>query len=1027
MKVLEQATKVLCLAEEACDKTTKGDWQPYTYQRYRWRMDQEVGHLYALFGGPEEDEVRVKGQRLAKAWLAKAHDSVEGAREHMGLQLRRASKLNVARQCQHDGPPAESRPCEEQARTAIQRADCAWIDGPRRMRELCGEYPDTAGWPTRGTASVRAPGGGSEFSPGPADDRSDSDTSESSDSDSYDSETGDSDSSGTETEDPAPFDVEVRRLGCSHLTRAAQIPPLPTRRSRALQQVRRFLVMLTRMRKDLAPSARIEVIRELGWHLGSSCEPGRASRGDHEPEPAGPPEGTSWIMNYLEDWRRIYEDGEERRRAVREEVAAPDDSLACAEERLAAKRAAELEERAKGIERRLLITAARLSILWSEVTGSGRPAPSEIQLTSTGTEMTTEEHVATAETHLRYAEGHLQPSEEHLADAEVHLKLAKAHLAALAAAKLAEAGPQEAAILLPPEPAGSGVGAERVEVAPEERDRSPATRPRGGSAQRGRKSAEGTPHPGAGEDWVCPVGRCQDSAAHHLDECGEFRSLSVTQRRKAIKEWDRCECCLTDCRDRRTGTRCYRRIGFRRHHLLRLAAQPRATPDRGNGRRQQQPRGEARGAGRDLRNVPHGRPGQTNGGRSCGRGQGTPPQERTATCCFPAVGRNRELVWLRATRSQHVGVTRITHQAAIRLGLPQSVTEAYQVRLKLSGEPRFVLRAEGVETLKCVRTRDERSNAMVLQPDVIIGWSDWSKVQPFAMSGWAIPGQTLPGATAPATKWHLRLNRRGNPPVYLNVQLDPMRKRSTITQEVVVRTGEPFEPFYMLFARTEAGEVGSLVAVGAYAIVRADRRRPADPAERGPDILLDAKDTRNMAKYLRAGWKSEQEIGGRGGCPVSGQWHGKLKGRQVLRDPGWMCVQYVRTGRTREDIFLRVMFDTIRERTIILHSVAVKLGLRASRGPVWLSHRGEDSSYSSCEYELPVLDWKGRNEWIKARGVSYTTLSEQRDMPKGAREAFPEIAWASVTVSQGAGPVDMIIGRDNPEWMPVPVPSGFNR
>ncbi len=140
-----------------------------------------------------------------------------------------------------------------------------------------------------------------------------------------------------------------------------------------------------------------------------------------------------------------------------------------------------------------------------------------------------------------------------------------------------------------------------------------------------------------------------------------------------------------------------------------------------------------------------------------------------------------------------------------------------------------------------------------------------------------------------------------------------------------MRTGEPFKPFYMLFARTEAGEVGSLVAFGADAIVRADRRRPADPAERGPDILLDAKDTRNMAKYLRAGWKNEQEIGGRGGCPVSGQWHGKLKGRQVLRDPGWTCVQYVRTGRTREDIFLRVMFDTIRERTIILHSVAVKL------------------------------------------------------------------------------------------------------
>ncbi len=107
-----------------------------------------------------------------------------------------------------------------------------------------------------------------------------------------------------------------------------------------------------------------------------------------------------------------------------------------------------------------------------------------------------------------------------------------------------------------------------------------------------------------------------------------------------------------------------------------------------------------------------------------------------------------------------------------------------------------------------------------------------------------------------------------------------------------MRAGETFHSFYMLFVRTEAGEVGSLVVAGADGVVRADRRRPADPIERGPDILLDAKDARNMAKYLRVGWKSEQEIGGRGGCPVNGQWHGKLKDREVIRDPGWTCVDY---------------------------------------------------------------------------------------------------------------------------------------
>ncbi len=119
------------------------------------------------------------------------------------------------------------------------------------------------------------------------------------------------------------------------------------------------------------------------------------------------------------------------------------------EEQLTAKRIAELKERTKMVEQQLPLITARLGILWNEVTGSSRPVPSEIRLTSTGTEMTAEEHVATAETHLWYAEGHLQPTEKHVADAEVHLKLVKAHLAALAAAESPEVELHEAEDLSP--------------------------------------------------------------------------------------------------------------------------------------------------------------------------------------------------------------------------------------------------------------------------------------------------------------------------------------------------------------------------------------------------------------------------------------------------------------------------------------------------------------------------------------------------------------------------------------------------
>ncbi len=75
-----------------------------------------------------------------------------------------------------------------------------------------------------------------------------------------------------------------------------------------------------------------------------------------------------------------------------------------------------------------------------------------------------------------------------------------------------------------------------------------------------------------------------------------------------------------------------------------------------------------------------------------------------------------------------------------------------------------------------------------------------------------------------------------------------------------MRTGESYEPFYMLFARAEDGEVGNLVAVGADAIVRADRRRPADPIERGPDILLDAKDARDMVKSSDPGGRASRKL-----------------------------------------------------------------------------------------------------------------------------------------------------------------------
>ncbi len=223
-------------------------------------MDQEVGHLYARFGGLEEDEVRVKGQRLAKTWMDKAVDSVERARRCVGLRFQGTTGLDEPRQCRHDGPPAESRSCEIQARTATRQADRAWRRGPRRIGELCGGLPGGAGEPDGDSAPAEAPDGGSEFSPGSSDSKSDRDFfescdprspdpeedpepsgaesgklkpleagprgSESSESESSETESEDSDSSEAESGESDPFDMEAREEAHSL---PAQATPIPTR------------------------------------------------------------------------------------------------------------------------------------------------------------------------------------------------------------------------------------------------------------------------------------------------------------------------------------------------------------------------------------------------------------------------------------------------------------------------------------------------------------------------------------------------------------------------------------------------------------------------------------------------------------------------------------------------------------------------------------------------------------------------------------------------------------------------------
>jgi hypothetical protein len=86
-RVLQQATKVSCMALEICNNSAKAKWQPCAYSKYRWLMEQEVRHLSDWYSGPEEEEAPVHTPKRARMWLVRVHKDVERARDRIGLHL----------------------------------------------------------------------------------------------------------------------------------------------------------------------------------------------------------------------------------------------------------------------------------------------------------------------------------------------------------------------------------------------------------------------------------------------------------------------------------------------------------------------------------------------------------------------------------------------------------------------------------------------------------------------------------------------------------------------------------------------------------------------------------------------------------------------------------------------------------------------------------------------------------------------------------------------------------------------------
>jgi hypothetical protein len=82
-------------------------------------------------------------------------------------------------------------------------------------------------------------------------------------------------------------------------------------------------------------------------------------------------------------------------------------------------------------------------------------------------------------------------------------------------------------------------------------------------------------------------------------------------------------------------------------------------------------------------------------------------------------------------------------------------------------------------------------------------------------------------------------------------------------------------------------------------------------------------------------------------------------------------------------------------------------GFRAATGPV-----------TGC-YFLPLVDVRGKHQVICAYGVEEITTVAETRLPPWAREVFPSVRAHMPWMDTPAGPIELLIGLDNTQWLPV--------
>ncbi len=250
-------------------------------------------------------------------------------------------------------------------------------------------------------------------------------------------------------------------------------------------------------------------------------------------------------------------------------------------------------------------------------------------------------------------------------------------------------------------------------------------------------------------------------------------------------------------------------------------------------------------------------------------------------------------------------------------------------------------------------------------------------------------------------KWHIRIVLQNGERMYLNLLQSGSEQRSSINAQAAAKLGrKDAGERSMLLVGVDGREISILVDTVSV-IDRVVPGRPLLTSRDQPDMILSEEDARYINKMLLTGWKTDDDHlkgwasqGARTGRVAQG-----IRGEQPGERPeGWALGKtlQVKVGNCITDT--SALFDQSVPDTVVRYRVAAGAGLKAGGLGRWLPSMDEEAEFSSCEYTVLVLNWKGQTQLIVARGVGYTAFIRDKDASDEIWRTFPGVSMGTSRV-----------------------------